>query len=190
MPVLHVHQPKLGCMQLWPMCLQACCNACGRLTVQPTEWLLLRTEHDCQAATCKVTFLRNGSSAQQGICEYNTFALSQTNADAVCQNCVTAANAWCVQSHETGPELFVEVLGTLATAADAACGSSSNADGSDAAGDAGSNVGSCGSNGGGCGSSGPAPWQLMHGVTLQDVLAFLVGCFQQGAAMGLWGKPL
>jgi hypothetical protein len=93
---------------------------------------------------------------------------------------MTAAVAWCVcvQSHETGPELFVEVLGTLATAADAACGSSSsssNAEGTDAA----------AAGAGGSGSDGLAPWQLMHGVTLQDVLAFLVGCFQQGAASGL-----
>lgn len=66
-----------------------------------------------------------------------------------------------MQSHNTGPELFVEVLGTLATAADAVAGSS----------------------GGGSGgsSSEAAPWTHMEEVSLQDLLAFLAGCFQQGA---------
>lgn len=77
-----------------------------------------------------------------------------------------------LQSHETGPELFVEVLGTLSIAADAACGSNSNS--SDAAGDTARGDDSSSS------SAGMAPWQLMRGVTLQELLAFLVACFQQG----------
>lgn len=91
-----------------------------------------------------------------------------------CISDVETANKECcpvsplpMQAHETGPELFVEVLGTLAVAADAACGSS-NSDG--AAGNE-----AAGSSGGGV-----APWQLMRGVGVPDLLAFLVACFQQG----------
>lgn len=70
------------------------------------------------------------------------------------------------QSHETGPELFVEVLGTLATAADAAGGRSG--------GDAGCSDGTGG---------GVAPWLLTRGVQLEELLAFLVACFQQGGCL-------
>lgn len=78
----------------------------------------------------------------------------------------------CTQSQETGPELFVEVLGTLATAADAACGSGSS-DSSDAG-----PAAACGSDGG-CGGGTP-PWHLMQGVVLEELLAFLAACFQPG----------
>lgn len=75
-----------------------------------------------------------------------------------------------LQSQDTEPELFVEVLGVLAAAADAACGSGDGCGGSsdEAAGAA-------------AGSNGVVPWQLMPGVVLQELLAFLVVCFQPGA---------
>jgi hypothetical protein len=74
-----------------------------------------------------------------------------------------------MQSQDTGPELFVEVLGVLAVAADAACG-----DGRDSSSD------STAAASGEAGSSGVVPWQLMPGVKLQELLAFLVACFQPG----------
>jgi hypothetical protein len=68
----------------------------------------------------------------------------------------------------------VEVLGTLATAADAACGSSSSS---------GCDDGSSGGNGGS--SAGVAPWLLTRSVQVEEFLAFLVACFQQGGAATL-----
>lgn len=65
-----------------------------------------------------------------------------------------------VQSAATGPELFVEVLGTLAAAADACTGGSSSADA--------------------VAGSSSSPWALMCDVSPQGVVAFLSACLVPG----------
>lgn len=92
-----------------------------------------------------------------------------------------------LQSPDTGPELFVEVLGTLATAADAAGSSSSSSRNGPAGGGMAATEAETADASIPDGSSGVAPWRLMRGVGLQDLLALLAACLQPGACKRMEG---
>jgi len=92
-----------------------------------------------------------------------------------------------LQSPDTGPELFVEVLGTLATAADAAGSYSSRSSNGPAGGGMAATEADTADASILDSSSGVAPWQLMRGVGLQDLLALLAACLQPGACKRMEG---